>query len=90
MNVMHAVICFGSVPLLFACAPGNPGPATSIATTPDQALQQCRYQAQVATVTPGALPEGGISRSLNDRVTTGAEQADLIGSCLKTKGFQRG
>lgn len=60
----------------------------------DQALADCKYQAEAATVTIGSnnRPEtwdDAISEGVASGVVKGMDQAELEKSCMEAKGFTR-
>ncbi|MCR4268033.1 hypothetical protein [Nitratireductor sp. ZSWI3] len=60
----------------------------------DQALADCNYQAEAATVTIGANSRpktwgDAIADGLASGVERGMDEAELIESCMKAKGFTR-
>jgi len=54
----------------------------------DQDLAQCKYEAEKATASSG---DGRLPKSTNEAVNKGVErgleQADLIKSCMKARGY---
>jgi hypothetical protein len=60
----------------------------------DQALADCKYQAEAATITIGANNRPGsfgdaISEGVASGVVRGIDQAELEKSCMEAKGFTR-
>lgn len=60
----------------------------------DQALAECKYQAEAATVTIGANNRPGtwadaISEGVASGVVRGIDEAELEKSCMESKGFRR-
>lgn len=60
----------------------------------DQALADCKYQAEAATVTIGANDRpstwgDAISDGVASGVVRGMDQAELEKSCMEAKGFRR-
>jgi len=60
----------------------------------DQALAECKYEAQAATVTIGANERpgswgGAVSEGIASGVVRGIDQAELEKSCMEAKGFRR-
>ncbi|MEO9341022.1 hypothetical protein ABFT80_26870 [Mesorhizobium sp. SB112] len=60
----------------------------------DQALAECKYQAEAATVTIGSNNRPGtfgdaISEGVASGVVRGMDQAELEKSCMEAKGFTR-
>jgi hypothetical protein len=60
----------------------------------DQALADCKYQAEAATVTIGANNRPGtfgdaISEGVASGVVRGMDEVELTKSCMEAKGFTR-
>ncbi len=60
----------------------------------DQALAECKYEAEAATVTIGAnnRPKtwgDAISEGVASGVVRGMDEAELVNSCMRAKGFTR-
>lgn len=60
----------------------------------DQALAECKYQAEVATVGIGANAHpktwtSAIGEGIGDGVVRAMDEADLVKSCMESKGFER-
>lgn len=62
----------------------------------DQALAECQYQAEAATVTIGSSPVrrgeswgDAISDGVASGVVRGMDEAELVNSCMRAKGFSR-
>ena len=62
----------------------------------DQALAECQYQAEAATVNVGSTPVrrgeswgDAISEGVASGVVRGMDEADLVNSCMRAKGFSR-
>lgn len=61
-------------------------------STADQALADCKYQAQAASATihPNTRPKtftDAISEGVSAGVMRGMEEQELIKACMKSKGF---
>lgn len=60
----------------------------------DQALAECKYQAEAATIGIGANDHpktwsDAIGEGIGDGVVRGMDEAELVKSCMKSKGFSR-
>lgn len=60
----------------------------------DQALAECKYQAEAATVGIGANDHPktwgeAIGDGIGDAVIQTMDEAELVKSCMKAKGFRR-
>lgn len=60
----------------------------------DQALADCKYQAEAATVTIGSNNRPGtwgdaVSEGVASGVVRGMDEAELTKSCMEAKGFTR-
>lgn len=60
----------------------------------DRALAQCKYEAEAATATVGANNHpatfgDAVSEGVASGVARGMEEADLVKSCMKARGFRR-
>jgi hypothetical protein len=60
----------------------------------DQDKAECRYQAEQATATIGTeRTRGGFSKAIGDGIGSGVakgmEQAELIESCMKARGYRQ-
>ena len=96
MMLRHAPVLAGLL-ILTACVSGGEQ-AWVKDDTPrsesEQALADCKYQAEAATVGIGANTRPGtwsdaISDGIADGVVRGMDEAELVKSCMEAKGFRR-
>ncbi|UUP18236.1 hypothetical protein [Nitratireductor thuwali] len=61
----------------------------------DQALAECKYQAEAATIGIGANNHhprtwgDAIGDAIGDGIIQGMDEAELVNSCMQAKGFRR-
>lgn len=60
----------------------------------DQALAECKYQAEAATIGIGANNHpktwgDAIGDAIGDGIIQGMDEAELVKSCMQAKGFRR-
>lgn len=96
MNTKILTAAFTASLMLAGCASSNKqwvkdGAPRSEA---EQALAECKYQAEAATIGIGANTRSktwgdAISDGIADGVVRGMDEVELTNSCMKAKGFAR-
>lgn len=77
--------------LLAGCDVSGPTyvPTSKATMSADQAMDECRYEARLATANTAATPPSGpgLTNAVGRGVAEGIEDAELIKSCMTARGF---